>query len=239
MAYKSSVRYKTQPACFIFIPLSNILVLSPHLCHAGFLTGCTETAEHCFLPAVRTPADSSRPSAINLVGQLGGFLDYGDLKIKIPFVLVRNSANVSLLLLGIFAKLHRSVGKATAFGMSCNFHVFLGKEDILRWSVWSSSCVWWFDPAATLPVHWCDCSQARRQTDFCKARLYRFTFVLCLDSRSCWQFLIVGIRIKCFLLFVCFPIICLLSVCQALCPCFIQVFLNLWRWSRSPGFAVS
>lgn len=135
MAYKSSVRYKTQPACFIFIPLSNILVLSPHLCHAGFLTGCTETAEHCFLPAVRTPADSSWPSAINLVGQLGGFLDYGDLKIKIPFVLVRNSANVSLLLLGIFAKLHRSVGKATAFGMSCNFHVFLGKEDILRWSV--------------------------------------------------------------------------------------------------------
>lgn len=101
----------------------------------GFLTVCTETVGHCFLPALRTPADSSRPSAINLVGRLGGFLDYGDLKIKIPFVLIRSSGNVSLLLLGIFAKLRRSVGKATAFGMSCNFHVLLGKEDILRWSV--------------------------------------------------------------------------------------------------------
>lgn len=97
--------------------------------------------------------------------------------------------------------------------MSCNFHVFLGKQNILRLSVWSSSCVlcviylsvmvWLCHYVRGCPVRWCDYSQARRQTDFCKARLYRFTFVFYLDSRSCWQFLTVGIRIEWFFFVVC------------------------------------
>lgn len=133
-----SVRYEIQPVYVVFIPLSGFHVLFPFFAVLGCLTGCIETTStDCFQSHVK-PSVLIELSALiqNPAERLGGkFLDWdvtipvGITRLLFPFFLRAQQMSACWHLEGM-----------SSFSVSLLSSVLLSKHNVLKLSVWSSSC---------------------------------------------------------------------------------------------------